>query len=165
VSSVDENNDYYPGHARNQYVDLCAPGWRMQTTSALLKYRIVWGTSFAAPCVAGAAALVLSANSNLTAAEVENILKTTTSPINNASLYPGQIGTGRLNVYAAVQASCINNLINQTITGNKSFAGCNNLNIQNVTVANNAKLTLDAADQVIIDGPFDVQLGSELEIN
>jgi len=164
VSSVDMNNNYYPGHARNQYVDLCAPGMYMQTTSALLKYRIMWGTSFAAPCVAGAAALVLSANSNLTAAEVENILKTTTAPINNASLYPGLIGTGRLDVYAAIQAACVNNFINQTVTVNKSFAGCNNLNVQNVTVTNNAKLKLDAANEVIIDGPFEVALGSQLEV-
>jgi len=163
VSGVDSDNNYYPGYARNQYVDLCAPSRTMQTTSALLKYRISWGTSFAAPCVAGAAALVLAANSELTAAQVENILKNTAAPINNASSYSG-IGTGRLDVYAAVQAACVNSLTNKTITSNKSFAGCNSLNVQNVTVSNSARLTLDAAGDVTISSDFEVISGSELEI-
>jgi len=171
VSSVDRDNNYYPGHARNQYVDLCAPGREMVTTSAFLQYRIVWGTSHAAPCVAGAAALVLSVNPLLSAAEVEDILKITTRPINNASSYPGQIGTGCLDVYSAVQAAqtaCTTPAItlnNQTITINNTITSCNTITAQNVTVTNNAKLRLVAPNAVTINGSFEVQLGSQLEVN
>jgi hypothetical protein len=55
-------------------------------------------------------------------------------------------------------------LANETITSNRTVVSCNDINVQNVTVTNGAKLTLDAADETIINGPFEVVLGSELEI-
>ena len=146
VSSVDKNNDYYPGHARNQYVDLCAPGCQIRTTdtSGDLDYVSTWGTSIATPCVAAAAALVLSLNPDLTAGEVENILKSTAAPINNASLYSG-IGTGRLDVYAAVLAVCQSTTYsgNTIISSDTTISGCN-VFVENVTVKSNKTLTIEA---------------------
>ena len=55
------------------------------------------------------------------------------------------------------------NFTNQTITANRTIAGCV-INVQNVTVQNNAKLTIDATDLTTINGPFEVKLGSQLEI-
>jgi serine protease len=60
------------------------------------------GTSMATPHVAGAAALVMSRNSALTAAQVESVLKTT------ARAFPAACsgcGTGIVNALAAVQAA------------------------------------------------------------
>jgi hypothetical protein len=93
-------------------VDLCAPGRHMYgATGTLYNDTIdIWpyyhwhsGTSFAAPIVAGTAALIKSINPCLTPATVQHILKTTTDSIADAHLYPYRIGTGRLNAYRAVK--------------------------------------------------------------
>ena len=53
---------------------LVAPGVNVYSTTPNDTYSYLSGTSMATPHLAGVAALILSANSNLTAAEVENIL-------------------------------------------------------------------------------------------
>jgi hypothetical protein len=55
------------------------------------------------------------------------------------------------------------NFTNQTVSANTTVLGCD-INVQNVTVTNGAKLTLDAADKTVIEKNFEVKLGSTLEI-
>ena len=55
------------------------------------------------------------------------------------------------------------NFTSQTVISDTPITGCN-INVQNVKVQNNAKLTLDAINETTINGDFEVQLGSELEI-
>jgi hypothetical protein len=55
------------------------------------------------------------------------------------------------------------NLINQTISSNTTVAGCN-INVQNVTVANGAKLTLEAPGTITINGPFQTVSGTQLQV-
>jgi len=54
--------------------------------------------------------------------------------------------------------------VNQTVSSDKIVFSCSDLNVQNVNVQNGAKLFLDAAGDVTIQGDFEVALGSELEI-
>lgn len=66
------------------------------------------GTSFACPVVAGVAALVLSANPDLTAAEVKSILEKTADKIGDAGSYDERghstmYGYGRINAANAVR--------------------------------------------------------------
>ena len=63
-------------------------------------YTTASGTSFSAPQVAGAIALMLEANPNLTAAQVKNILRRSATPLPN--YYAHEVGAGMLNTYAAV---------------------------------------------------------------
>jgi hypothetical protein len=56
------------------------------------------------------------------------------------------------------------NFTNQTVTSNTIVTSCSDINVQNVTVTNSAKLTLDASNETVINGPFEVVLGSQLEI-
>ncbi|MFZ0063319.1 MAG: S8 family serine peptidase [Pyrinomonadaceae bacterium] len=63
-------------------------------------YTTANGTSFSAPQVAGAIALMLEANPSLTPAKVKDILKRTATPL--ASYYEHEVGAGLLNVHAAV---------------------------------------------------------------
>ncbi len=63
-------------------------------------YTIASGTSFSAPQVAGAIALMLEANPSLTPAAVREILQRTATPL--APYYPHEAGAGMLNVHAAV---------------------------------------------------------------
>ena len=63
-------------------------------------YTTANGTSFSAPQVAGAIALMLEANPSLTPAKVKEILKSTATPL--ASYFEHEVGAGMLNVHAAV---------------------------------------------------------------
>jgi hypothetical protein len=70
-----------------------------------------------------------------------------------------------------LNASCLQvcntpvNMIDQIVTGAVlTINSCDDINVQNVTVTNNAKLNLKAPGEVTINGPFEVQLGSTLEI-
>ncbi|HET8527976.1 MAG TPA: S8 family serine peptidase [Gaiellaceae bacterium] len=93
------------------WVSLAAPGDHVlgavsQLSSALAYPRVdgvhgyASGTSFAAPQVAGAAALVWAANPSLTAAQVAQILKETAS---GGGRWTPQLGYGVVDVAAAVQ--------------------------------------------------------------
>src|SRR6266851_1859066 len=63
-------------------------------------YTTANGTSFSAPQVAGAIALMLEANPNLAPAAVKDILQRTATPL--PPYYQHESGTGMLNVHAAV---------------------------------------------------------------
>jgi serine protease AprX len=63
-------------------------------------YTTASGTSFAAPQVAGAIALMLEANPSLTPANVREILQRTATPL--TPYYSYETGAGMLNVHAAV---------------------------------------------------------------
>ena len=70
------------------------------SSSELPNYTTANGTSFSAPQVAGAIALMLEANSSLTPAQVKDILQRTATPL--PPYYTYETGTGMLNVHAAV---------------------------------------------------------------
>ena len=56
------------------------------------------------------------------------------------------------------------NLLNQNITTNTTYTRCSDINIQNVSVQNSAKLTIETTGKVILGVGFKVELGSKLEI-
>ncbi|MBN2591231.1 MAG: S8 family serine peptidase [Sedimentisphaerales bacterium] len=96
---------YYSSYGN--WVDIAAPG--MNILSLLANGTITGtpyndyitylsGTSTACPHIAGACALLLSANPYLTPSQVENILTRTTDPLPN-----GICSSGRLNLYKAIQ--------------------------------------------------------------
>ncbi len=104
-------------------LDLVAPGVDIRTTDrqgangySVNDYTVVPGTSFAAPQVAGVAALILSVNPGLTQQQVRNIIESTADKVGSYSYtmnageqtgltWNNQMGYGRLNAQAAVQAA------------------------------------------------------------
>ena len=76
-----------------------ADAQRLSVTE-LPNYTTANGTSFSAPQVAGAIALMLEANPNLAPAEVKDILQRSATPL--PPYYTYETGTGMLNVHAAV---------------------------------------------------------------
>ena len=102
VSGVDANNNHYANFAKNPHVDVCALSTNVAVCMPGNTYGIIDGTSFSAPQTAGVVALLRSIDSNLSPAEIENIIKATASPIADAHLYQGLIGTGRVNAYGAL---------------------------------------------------------------
>ncbi|MCU1264501.1 MAG: hypothetical protein JWM21_819 [Acidobacteria bacterium] len=74
------------------------------SASEIPNYTTASGTSFSAPQVAGAIALMLEANPRLTPAQIKDILQQTATPL--PPYYSHEVGAGMLNVHAAVlQAS------------------------------------------------------------
>jgi serine protease AprX len=71
-------------------------------------YTIASGTSFSAPQVAGAIALMLEANPSLTPRQVKDILEDTATPL--PPYYAHEVGAGMLNVHAAVLQSVFSSL-------------------------------------------------------
>jgi thermitase len=91
-------------------IDVCAPGVHITTTDISGSrgyskttdyYESFNGTSAATPHVAGVAALVLSVNPNLTATEVENILRKATDDL-GVQGFNVYTGFGRINAGKAV---------------------------------------------------------------
>jgi serine protease AprX len=70
------------------------------TRAELPYYTTGSGTSFSAPQVSGAVALILEANPSLTPKEVKELLVRTATPL--AKYYNYEVGAGMLNTYAAV---------------------------------------------------------------
>src|SRR3990172_9382499 len=90
--------------------DLVAPGAFVNTTLAGGKYNFTSGTSFAAPHVSGAAALLLQKRNDLQPIEIKSLLVTTTNSVSDAygNQFPVEIaGSGRLNVTQAFDANLI----------------------------------------------------------
>ncbi|MDE1829758.1 MAG: S8 family serine peptidase [Thaumarchaeota archaeon] len=90
--------------------DLVAPGVFINSTTLGGKYNATSGTSFAAPHVAGAAALLLQKYPNLSPADVASVLVTTTDPVTDAygKLFPISVaGSGRLNITKALESNLI----------------------------------------------------------
>ena len=90
--------------------DLLAPGAFVNSTMIGNSYNLTSGTSFAAPHVTGAAALLLQKSPELEPAEVASILVTTAEPVTDAYgvPYPFEVaGAGRLNVASALESNII----------------------------------------------------------
>ena len=90
--------------------EIVAPGAYINTTQNNAGYNFTSGTSFAAPHVSGAAALLLQKNPDIHHHEIKSILLTTVEPVSNAygqkfSLH--ESGSGRLNIKNAYDAKLI----------------------------------------------------------
>ena len=90
--------------------DLVAPGVFINSTLTDAKYNMTSGTSFAAPHVSGAAALLLQKNQDFTPKEVKSLLVTTTDFVTDAyeNKFPIETsGSGRLNITRAFEANLV----------------------------------------------------------
>ena len=90
--------------------DLVAPGAFINTTDINGEYKISSGTSFAAPHVAGTAALILQKNPELTPQELKSILMTTSEIVYDQfdDRFPIEVsGNGRIDASKAINAELI----------------------------------------------------------
>ena len=187
VSSTDINdnhtykkNDKDATHSHFPEVTVCAPGYSMMgamPTGTDSEGNPIWpyygdcsGTSYATPIVAGLCGLMKSVFPRLTPAQAKRILETTTDPIKDAHLYPGQLGAGRINAYKAVLAvkqyadTCLAIYSNQTIDKNINRDVCI-LSMKNTTITNKASVTFNVEMDATLDVGFSVENGATLIIS
>lgn len=174
VGEVDEDNNHGPT-ATSHYtgVDLCAMV-KIRTTDEPTSsfnptngpYPAFWGTSSCAPQVAGTAALMLSVNPCLTPAEIEEIIKSTTEPIADASSFPGIIGTGRLNAYKAVLKASQWGNASLEVTNGQNITLNSKMMYDNIYVRTGGTLTISNTT-IYMDtwGKIVVEKGGKLYIN
>lgn len=172
---------YMMVHSHNSSVDIVAPGFCVYSTTAINNYDI-WGTgtSFAAPIVAGAIALMKSINPCLNTSQADMMLKVSGEDIsaigNNASYYPpGQVPK-KLNAYKAVLEAVKSVSIffkNQNLTGTNTYqayygiyAGLHPdfpLTTGNTVVKNSANITFKAGHEIVLGPGFEVEPGGVFE--
>jgi minor extracellular serine protease Vpr len=90
--------------------EIVAPGAYINTTQSNAGYNFTSGTSYAAPHVSGAAALLLQKNPDLHHHEIKSLLLTTVEPVTDAygnEFSINEAGGGRLNIAKAFDAKLI----------------------------------------------------------
>ena len=122
----------------------------------------IYGTSFAAPFVAGVAALILSVRPDLTARQVRDIIEYTANrnlpdwiihenrPNGVWNFY---FGHGLVDAYAAVLKAlnmCNTGFINQYVTVSYTITACYQLEVRNSTITYGSTLTLVAPGNIYI---------------
>jgi thermitase len=100
VGATDSSDVLCSWSNRGNNLDVVAPG-HVATTGRGGTYVAADGTSFAAPIVAGAAALVLSTNPGLTPSQVQNIIKQSADDL-GATGWDSTYGYGRINLARAL---------------------------------------------------------------
>ncbi len=101
VGATDEKDNLAGFSNYGPTIDLVAPGVNIFTTAIDNRYTTVNGTSFSAPYVSAAAALLLSKDSSLSAEVVRGILTRSTDDLGNHG-WDSFFGAGRLNVATAL---------------------------------------------------------------
>ena len=104
VGSTNEEDRRSPFSSTGSLVALCAPGESIVTTAVNSRYRTVNGTSFAAPYVAAAAAMMLERSAmQMSAAEIRGTLQERSLDLGERG-WDVLYGAGRLQVDAALAA-------------------------------------------------------------
>jgi len=101
VSAVNQSDQKAPFSNFGSYIDLCAPGVDILSTFINGTYAYGSGTSFAAPFVAGVAALLLSKHPDLTPQEVAETLYNQAEDLGGSG-WDEYYGWGLVNAYATI---------------------------------------------------------------
>ncbi|RKX91002.1 MAG: hypothetical protein DRP84_12270 [Spirochaetes bacterium] len=108
VAALGEDNEKAIFSNFGNYVTVSAPGVNIESTWLNNSYKILSGTSMAAPCVSGLAGLLFSAFPDFNYKEVKALIEKSAEEINDINRqYNGTLGTGKINV-----ANCMANAKN-----------------------------------------------------
>ena len=114
VAGSTSEDTKWSGSTYNHAVDLMAPSSGILTTTNGDAYNSnTIGTSFASPMVAAAAALVKAQFPSLTAQQIMQRVRATTDGVYHVGSnldFDGKLGSGRLNIFTAVEADQVKSL-------------------------------------------------------
>ena len=105
VSATNSTDSKWNNSTYNHRIDVAAPGEGIYSTANGNKYQSSSGTSFAAPIVSAAAALVWATKPNFNATKIGELLRTTADIIDTIpanAKYAGKMGSGRINILRAL---------------------------------------------------------------
>jgi minor extracellular serine protease Vpr len=139
--------------------DIVAPGAYINSTQNNGGYNFTSGTSYAAPHVSGAAALLLQKNPDLHHHEIKSLLLTTVKPVSDAygqefSIH--EAGAGRLDIAKAFNAKLIIEPPNFVV-----IASSDNKSVERQFQLKSMDGAWDGFD-VTFDGPEFIKFGGEL---
>ena len=149
----------YPGSSFGSALSVVAPGSSVWTTTLNGNYSPHGGTSAAAPHVSAVAALMLSVNSNLTAAQVKTIIEKTAQKVGGYNyqidnIHPNgtwcdSLGYGLVNAHAAVMEAYF---YDYTINGNASVQSCSEpqYSLSSTNVPNGTSFYWETSDNLEI---------------
>ena len=150
---------YEPGSSFGSALSVVAPGTSVWSTTLNGNYSPHGGTSAAAPHVSAVAALMLSVNSNLTAAQVKTIIEKTAQKVGGYNYqidnnHPNgtwcdSLGYGLVNAHAAVLEAYF---YDYTINGNTSVQSCDEpqYSLSNTNVPNGTSFYWETSDNLEI---------------
>jgi subtilisin family serine protease len=175
-TGIDDKHFNSAGGTHSGYpaVSICAPGYSiMGATPSILNDGTpnTWpyfggctGTSFATPIVAGVCSLMKSINPCLTSTAAKNIIQATTDPVIDGSSYPGLVGSGRINAFKAVKSAGTKSA-SGIMSGINTYTAGFAANLNNLTIQNNANISIWARKEINISGTFEVPLGSSVNFS
>ena len=105
VTASNINDNKWHGGNYTVDVDVSAPGENVLMTAPNNSYTPGWGTSFASPMAAGAAAVVKAENDTLWGIQIAEILRLSADNIDTVpgnEQFAGRMGKGRINLYRAL---------------------------------------------------------------
>jgi thermitase len=143
VSASDSSDNLASWSNTGTNLDLAAPGVNIYTTMNGGGYGGWSGTSFSAPIVAGVAGLVLSANSALSAQQVQDILKQSADDLGTSG-WDSKYGWGRVNAARAVSLATGSNPPADTTPPSVAFASPT----AGAAVSNTVTVQVSASDNV-----------------
>lgn len=154
-------------HSHFPTVDICAPGYNvfgampinLVPNPSFPYYGEMTGTSFAAPIVAGACALLKSINREFTPGEIQFFIKSTADPVQDEYDFHGLLGAGRLNVYRAVQKA--NDCSPIIISSNEAWNDDNTI-VCGIEVLSGGCLTITSTIELSKHSPIIIHPGGRL---
>lgn len=153
-------------HQHNDMVDLRAPGINVlgAVADSDSSYGGAWGTSIAAPQIAGVVALLFSVNNCLNPDEVETILKLTSANLDNIpenQPYVGKLGAGRIDAGKATKMAWQMDPANggEVLIKDRNFSkwdfeltnSAESIRIQNESFTQNANVKFKAKKSITLD--------------
>lgn len=155
-------------------LDVVAPGSSILSTLPNNSTGTMSGTSMATPHVAGVAALVISQHPTYTRQQVVSAIEGTARKLSGYTFsnqtgrpngtWNEQVGYGLVDAYAAINyTSDIVQFFDQLVSSDLTVQG-REVETKNVTVSNNAKLTIIGGDKITLYEMLNINHGSKFEI-
>jgi subtilisin family serine protease len=146
VGSTDHRDDRSSFSNPGPEVEVAAPGSNILSTGIGDTYATNSGTSFAAPYVAGLAALIRSRNSGLSAADVRQLIIDSAEDVEDPG-FDELTGHGRINAFDAVSLAATSN---GTLVLDASAYACNDVvgsTVSDIDLAGAGTLSIDVTSE------------------
>lgn len=177
VGSIDSNGSKSSFSGYGVKLDVVAPGNGILSTLPNNSTGSMSGTSMATPHVAGVAALVISKNPSFTRLQVVSAIEGSAKKLANYTFnttsgrpngtWNNQVGYGLVDAYAAINygggSGGIVQFFDQIVSANRTVQG-NAVETKNVTVSNNAKLTIIGTEKITLFEKLNINHGSKFEM-